>query len=118
MQYGEPRKFKTYKIHLQIMRHCYDEESVKYHRFGAKGITVGHYWRDFDQFYAYFGDAPDGTRFLRVDRKESYIRGNCGFRFLNEPFADFCDRIIQEAWEWRERQKRRAAREMRESESK
>lgn len=68
-------------IHYEMMRRCYNEESVAYKDYGAKGIRVCHEWHDRENFrkWAKENGYVKGMRLERIDGKWNYEPDNCKF---------------------------------------
>lgn len=68
-------------IHYEMMRRCYNEKSVAYKDYGAKGITVCPEWHDRDNFrrWALENGYEKGLRLERMDGKGNYEPTNCRF---------------------------------------
>jgi len=66
--------------HAMIDRCCYDN-SIAYHAYGGKGITVCEHWRDFANFITDMGPMPTDRGRMSVDRfpdnKGGYWCGHC-----------------------------------------
>ena len=70
-------KTRTYNIWKGMMHRCLNPKNDKYHRYGAKGITVHESWRDFLCFLKDMGEAPDGLTLDRENTNGNYEPGNC-----------------------------------------
>lgn len=68
-------------IHYEMMRRCYNEKSVAYKDYGAKGITVCDEWHDREKFrkWAKENGYVKGLRLERIDTKGNYEPANCIF---------------------------------------
>lgn len=68
-------------IHYEMMRRCYNEKSVAYKDYGAKGIVVCQEWHDRDNFrkWALENGYVKGLRINRYDGKKDYCPENCYF---------------------------------------
>lgn len=56
---------------------CYNKNTIAYHNYGGRGITVREEWRkSFMSFYNYVGDAPANTSLDRIDNEGNYEPGN------------------------------------------
>jgi hypothetical protein len=74
-----------YMIWQNMLRRCYDPTNRRYHRYGARGITVCARWRkSFAAFFADMGSRPpgmNGKRALfsidRIDNNRGYSKKNC-----------------------------------------
>ena len=66
-------------IHREMMRRCYDERSVAYSSYGAKGIKVCPEWHDREQFreWAHNNGHINGFRLNRYDSTKDYEPSNC-----------------------------------------
>lgn len=66
-------------IHYEIMKRCYNEKSVMYNCYGAKGIEVCEEWHNRENFkqWAYSSGYKKGFRLLRKDNTRDYTPDNC-----------------------------------------
>lgn len=68
-------------LHYEMMRRCYNEKSVAYKDYGAKGITVCEEWHDREIFRKWCKENGyvKGLRLNRKDGKAGYFPQNCYF---------------------------------------
>lgn len=68
-------------IHYDMMKRCYNETSVAYRDYGAKGITVYEEWHDREKFkqWAKENGYIKGLRLKRKDSSGNYEPSNCYF---------------------------------------
>lgn len=68
-------------LHYEIMRRCYNEKSVAYKDYGAKGIKVCEEWHDRENFrkWAKENGYVKGLRLNRIDSAKDYCPENCVF---------------------------------------
>ena len=68
-------------IHYDMMRRCYNEKSVAYKDYGAKGIGVCIEWQDRNSFkqWARENGYAKGLRLQRKDSSGNYEPDNCYF---------------------------------------
>lgn len=68
-------------IHYEMMKRCYNEKSVAYKDYGAKGIIVCPEWHDRENFrkWALENGYEKGLRLERIDCKGNYEPTNCRF---------------------------------------
>ena len=73
-------------IHYEMMKRCYNENSIMYSSYGAKGITVCEEWHDRDQFkkWAKENGWSKGLRLNRIDSNKPYEPSNCFFGYKNK----------------------------------
>ena len=66
-------------LHYEMMRRCYNEKSVAYKDYGAKGIKVCEDWRDREVFRKWCVDSGwrKGLKVNRYDGKKDYCPENC-----------------------------------------
>lgn len=66
-------------LHYEIMRRCYNEKSVAYKDYGAKGIRVCEEWHDRPTFIQWCKDNgwQKGLKINRYDGKKDYCPENC-----------------------------------------
>lgn len=68
-------------LHYEMMRRCYNEKSVAFKDYGAKGIVVCEEWHDRDIFrkWCIENGYIKGMRLERVDCSKGYEPSNCIF---------------------------------------
>lgn len=68
-------------IHYEMMKRCYNEKSIAYKDYGAKGIKVCEEWHDRGCFkkWALKNGYTKGLRLQRIDGKKDYQPSNCFF---------------------------------------
>lgn len=68
-------------LHYEMMRRCYNEKSVAYKDYGAKGIKVCEEWHDREVFRKWCKDNGwnKNLRLNRIDGTKDYCPGNCVF---------------------------------------
>lgn len=73
-------------LHYEMMKRCYNENSIMYSSYGAKGITVCEEWHDRDQFkkWAKENGWSKGLRLNRIDSNKPYEPSNCFFGCKNK----------------------------------
>lgn len=65
---------RTYGIWKGMLERCKDLSNIYY---GAKGITVCDRWKEFENFFADMGEAPEGLTIERKDGDKEYNKENC-----------------------------------------
>src|SRR3990167_5643678 len=60
-----------------MMRRCYDPKTVKYDRWGGRGITVCERWHDLRNFFTDMGHPPPGMTIDRINNDGNYEPSNC-----------------------------------------
>lgn len=68
-------------IHYEIMRRCYDPNSVMYKKYGGRGIEVCDEWHDRECFKLWAKESgwKAGLRLERIDGAKNYEPDNCKF---------------------------------------
>lgn len=68
-------------LHYEMMRRCYNEKSVAYKDYGAKGIKVCEEWHDREVFRKWCKDNGwnKNLRLNRIDGAKHYCPENCYF---------------------------------------
>ena len=66
-------------LHYEMIKRCYNEKSVAYKDYGAKGIIVCEEWHDREVFRKWCIDNGyvKGLRLERIDSKGNYEPSNC-----------------------------------------
>ena len=66
-------------LHYEMMRRCYNEKSVMYNTYGAKGIKVCNEWHDREAFrkWCIENGYVKGLRLNRIDSTKDYCPENC-----------------------------------------
>lgn len=68
----------TYHSYQAMMARCYDETSIGYRSYGAKGVRVCARWKaSFANFLADMGVRPEGKTLDRKDPFKGYNPKNC-----------------------------------------
>lgn len=68
-------------LHYEMMKRCYNENSVAYKSYGRKGIKVCEEWNDREVFRKWANDNgyQKGMRLNRIDSTKDYCPENCVF---------------------------------------
>ena len=66
-----------YSVWASMKYRCQNPKSRAYPNYGGRGITVCEAWKDFMNFYADMGDAPEGMDLDREDNEKGYTPENC-----------------------------------------
>lgn len=68
-------------LHYEMMKRCYNENSVAYKSYGRKGIKVCEEWHDREVFRKWANDNgyQKGMRLNRIDSTKDYCPENCVF---------------------------------------
>ena len=84
-------------LHYEMMKRCYNENSIMYSSYGAKGITVCEDWHDRDQFkkWAKENGWSKGLRLNRIDSNKPYEPSNCFFGCKNTKICGGSNQKIQ-----------------------
>ena len=76
---GKPET-KTYKSWKAMLWRCNNPNGSRYHRYGARGITVCDRWSGEDgyiNFLTDMGERPPGKSLDRIDNNGNYEPSNC-----------------------------------------
>jgi hypothetical protein len=70
---------RIYSIHCNMKKRCYNENSINYERYGARGITICNEWHDVNNFveWAENNGYKDGLQIDRIDGNGNYEPNNC-----------------------------------------
>ena len=68
-------------LHYEMIKRCYNPNSVAYKDYGAKGIEVCDEWQDRTQFkkWCIENNYVKGMRLERIDSTKNYEPSNCRF---------------------------------------
>ena len=83
VRHGHSRS-RAYTTWKSMMDRCYNQTSISYQSYGARGITVCLRWHDLDTFVADMGERPVGTSLDRIDNNRGYEPGNCRWATAKE----------------------------------
>lgn len=77
-------------LHYEMMKRCYNENSVAFKDYGAKGITVCDEWHDREVFRKWCKENGwnKELRLQRIDCSKGYYPSNCYFGVTNKKKSD------------------------------
>jgi hypothetical protein len=67
----------TYRSWMRMRERCYNEHSLGFKRYGARGIQVCARWFDFTNFLRDLGERPIGATLDRINNDGHYMPSNC-----------------------------------------
>lgn len=67
---------RVYASWANMMARVYDPTNTHYKRYGGRGLVVEDRFHDFNEFYDYMGDPPDGLTLERPNNEIGYVTGN------------------------------------------
>lgn len=71
-------KTPEYGIWNAMRNRCYNPSSIRYHRYGGRGITICERWLNFENFLADMGLRPSKTYSIdRINNDGNYEPSNC-----------------------------------------
>lgn len=68
---------REYRSWGAMMNRCNNPNAEKYHRYGARDISVCPQWYSFEQFYSDMGDRPMEKTLYRINNDGNYEPNNC-----------------------------------------
>lgn len=68
---------RTYRCWQSIHQRCSNPKTVRYPRYGGRGITVSPRWGVFPNFLVDMGECPKGMTIERKNNNGNYEPGNC-----------------------------------------
>lgn len=72
--HSSKREFRIWRL---MLRRCVNPRDKAFRHYGGRGIRVCERWRDFENFFADMGTAPDGLTLDRKHNDGNYEPGNC-----------------------------------------
>jgi hypothetical protein len=80
-----------------MIARCTNPKSVKWHRYGGRGIRVCERWRNFAEFRADMGPRPSLEHQLdRINGDGNYEPGNCRWVTRSEQQRNRCNNVYVE----------------------
>lgn len=70
---------RLYAIYKHMICRCYNENDIRYDRYGGRGIAVSDEWSNFENFmvWAYDNGYNDDLSIDRIDTNGNYSPDNC-----------------------------------------
>lgn len=67
-----------------MKRRCTNPNSIEWSNYGARGITFDPAWKNFENFLADMGEAPEGLTLDRINTNGNYTKDNCRWATATE----------------------------------
>lgn len=80
---------KEYQAWSNMKRRCEDPSNIRFHRYGARGISVCERWNKFENFFADMGPC-NGMTIERVNSDSNYEPSNCKWIPFSEQGKNTC----------------------------
>ena len=72
------KQSKTYKTWLSMKSRCFNKNTISWHNYGGRGITVCKKWTtSFESFLKDMGEKPEGKSLERINVNGDYKPSNC-----------------------------------------
>lgn len=81
----ERRSSPEYKVWNNFKSRCFNKNTLNYHRYGGRGITVCNKWLTFEGFLEDMGKRPSSLYSLdRINNDSNYCKENCRWVLKSE----------------------------------
>jgi len=70
---------RTYRIWASMITRCSNKNTLQYHRYGGRGVSVCEDWKlSFNNFFMDMGSCPSNKHSIdRIDNNGNYEKNNC-----------------------------------------
>lgn len=77
---------RLYAIYKHMHNRCYNQNDIRYERYGGRGISVVDEWHNFENFMSWaFGNGyADNLSIDRIDLDKDYSPDNCRWATISE----------------------------------
>lgn len=94
-KWKNPSGTRTYYCWRNMRHRCLKTDSIGYHHYGAKGITICDRWiNDYDAFFDDMGECPKGKTLDRINSAGNYEPSNCRWATMKEQQNNRSDNVF------------------------
>lgn len=87
---------KEWSVWKGIRKRCNNPNTIGYHLYGGKGVSICEQWEDFTTFLNDMGPCPDGCSIDRIDSNGGYNPENCRWATRTQQSRNRVDTVMVE----------------------